>query len=79
VVPASIVGIDPSAFSGDVWRKSVRFQGAPLFLIDNHFLRSVDSTVLFRNFSDAPKLLIGWNLEVIGDDAFHGRALSSII
>jgi hypothetical protein len=39
------VEIDPSAFSDEVWRKSIKCEGPPLFLIDDHFIRSIDRFV----------------------------------
>jgi hypothetical protein len=78
VVPASIVEIDPSAFSDVVWGKCVRFEGPPLFLIDTHFIYSVDSRVLFRSLSDATESLIGASIEVIGANAFWTSKVSTV-
>jgi hypothetical protein len=79
VVPASIVEIDPFAFSDDVWQKSVRFEGPPLFLIDREFIRSLDSRVIFRYLSPQTGILIGANIEVIGANAFRPRKLSAVL
>jgi hypothetical protein len=79
VVPASIVEIDPSAFSGEVWRSFVTFTGPPLFLIDDHFLLSLDSRVIFCRFSSEPGLLIGSNIEVIGAKVFYCGKVTSVL
>jgi hypothetical protein len=49
VVPASIVEIDPSAFSDEVWRSCVKFDGSPLFLINSDCICSINSRVMFRS------------------------------
>jgi hypothetical protein len=79
VVPASIVEIDPSAFSDKIWRSGIRFEGSSLFLIDDNFMRSLDSRVIFRCISDASQLLIGSNIEVIDANAFRSRAVSAVL
>jgi hypothetical protein len=78
VVPATIVEIDPSAFSRTVWGSYVTFEGAPLFLIDDDFILSLDSRVVLRHLSDGPELLIGSNIEAIGAKAFWGTGISSV-
>jgi hypothetical protein len=76
VVPAHIMEIDPSAFSIDVWRKCLTFAGPPLFLIDRHFIRSLDSRVVFRSLSETTKLLIGSDTEVMTINAGSGSLAS---
>jgi hypothetical protein len=79
VVPASIVEIDPSAFSGEVWRNCVTFEGSPLFLIDNNFIRSLDSRAIVCSISDATEFLVGSGIDVIGANAFRRSKLSSAV
>jgi hypothetical protein len=38
VIPASIMEIDQSAFSDEVWRKCVSFEGQPLLVMADHFI-----------------------------------------
>jgi hypothetical protein len=73
VIPASVVELDPYAFTGKIGREQVAFAGPPLFLIQNDFLLSVDSRVLFRSFSRPVGEPIGSNIEVIGAHAFEGQ------
>jgi hypothetical protein len=64
-LPASIAELSPSAFSYNVLCDSVRFEGPPpLFSIDDDFVLSADSRVLFAFLSDGP-VLIGSKVEVI--------------
>jgi hypothetical protein len=89
VIPASIVKIDPSAFSDVVWPYCLKYEGPPLFLIDDHFMRLADSRVLFScitfshvffHASSYPtELLIGSNIEVIGNRAFRNHSISTIL
>jgi hypothetical protein len=78
-IPASIAEIDPSAFTDDVWRESVIFEGPPLYSIDAHYIRSIDSRIIFRSVSRETAILIGSNTEVIGPDAFNGSAVSAVL
>jgi hypothetical protein len=73
-VPASIVEIDPSAFSDAVWPNCA----TSLFGITDHFVLSVDSRVLFRFRSLKKRPFIGSEVEVIGARAFEGRELYEI-
>jgi hypothetical protein len=75
VIPASILEIDSSAFSIEVWRKSA----TPLFSIDDDFLLSADSRVIFRYLSSRTELLIGSNTQVIGANAFRKCRISSVL
>jgi hypothetical protein len=75
VVPESIVEIDPSAFDNDVWRKLV----SPLFLIDDHFIRSVDSRLIFRSLSPERWVLVGSDVEVIGANAFGQTTVCEVL
>jgi hypothetical protein len=79
VVPASIVEIEPSAFSGEVWRDSVKYEGPPLFLVDDHFIRSADSRVIVRSLSLKTKVFIESNTEVIGTNTFLWSPLFSVV
>jgi hypothetical protein len=79
VIPSSIIEIDPSAFSDEVWLKCVRFEGQPVLLIDARFIRSVDSTVLFRDFCCQAELLVGSTIEVIGAKAFQKGKVSTVL
>jgi hypothetical protein len=79
VVPASIVEIDPAAFDSDVWIRCVVFTGPPLYAADDHFLYSVDSTVVFRSFPDPTELLIGSTIEVIAAWAFWDSKASAVL
>jgi hypothetical protein len=79
VIPASIVEIDPSAFSDDVGRRRLRFEGPPLFLLDCHFIRSLNSAVLFRDFSDPSELFVRSDIEVIGANAYRKRDVYVIL
>jgi hypothetical protein len=74
VIPRSIVEIDPSAFSDEVWRKSV----TPLFLIDGEFILWVDSRTMIHRNSGGQDLLVGSNIEVIGANAFRSRKISTV-
>jgi hypothetical protein len=74
-IPATVVEIDPSAFSVEVWRKCV----TKLFLIDDDFIRSVDSRVIFRYLSHRDKLVIRSNIEVIGTNAFRASPMSAVV
>jgi hypothetical protein len=47
MVPASITEIDAHAFSGYVWQNCVRYEGQPLFAINDDFLSSLDASVMF--------------------------------
>jgi hypothetical protein len=78
VVPESVREIGPSVFSDEVWRKCIRFEGPPLFLIDREFIRSVDSRVVFLSLSDRKEVLIPANVEVIGAKAFERRKMSPV-
>jgi hypothetical protein len=73
------VEIDPSAFTDEVWQDCVTFEGPPLFLIDDHFIRSVDSTVLFRDFSSPTELVIGSNIEVIRASVFRQCDVQAVL
>jgi hypothetical protein len=79
VVPASIVKIDPSAFTDYVWRSSLKFEGPPLFSIDAHFICSADLRELFGSLSPQTTLLIGWNIEMIGANSFRSHKVSAIL
>jgi hypothetical protein len=92
VIPASIMEIYPSAFSAEVWRTHVKFEGPPLFLIDDDFILLIDSRVIFRCLRydshkifayDSPanriELLIRWNVEVIGAHAFGSSTVSVVV
>jgi hypothetical protein len=79
VIPASIVEIDPSAFSGRVWRDSIQFEGPPLFMIDDDLLRSLDSHVIFHPVLDATEFLVGSSIEVIGANAFCRCKVSAVL
>jgi hypothetical protein len=79
VFPATLLEISPSAFSNALWRSRVRFEGPPLFAIDNHFLLSLDSRIIFRALSSRSELLIGSNIEGIGAGAFDGSEISAVI
>jgi hypothetical protein len=65
VVPASIVEIDPSTFSGAVWRKSV----TRLSLIKDDLILSADSRILIYCDSKGGRVLIGSIIEIIGANA----------
>jgi hypothetical protein len=65
VGPASIVEIDVSAFSDEVWRKCVRFEDSPFFLIDDRFILLVDPRVIIRFVSSSPQAFVGANIEMI--------------
>jgi hypothetical protein len=79
VIPASIVEIDHSAFTDEVWQKCVKYEGSPLFLVDAVCICSADSCVIFRAFSDETEFLIGSNVEVIGADAFRGCCIEKVL
>jgi hypothetical protein len=64
VVPATIVEIDPSAFSDGAWRTCVSSEGAPLFLVRDDFVCSIDSRAIIRSFSRQTEILIGSDFEV---------------
>jgi hypothetical protein len=67
LVPASVVEIDPSAFSRDVWQRCV----TPLFSIDGDFILSADSRTIIRCDSFSPRVLVGANIAMIGPNAFQ--------
>jgi hypothetical protein len=79
VIPASIVEIDPCAFQYNVWQDCVKFEGPPLFLIDDHFIRSLDARVIFRSFSPQTQLLIDSSTEVIGADIFRDNRIHMVL
>jgi hypothetical protein len=79
LVPANTVKIDPSAFSAAVWRNCIRYEGPPLFVIDDDLICSVDSNVIFRSLSCRPEFLIGSNIEVIASYAFYHLEMSAVL
>jgi hypothetical protein len=78
-IPASIVEIDPFAFSDSDWGKCVKFESPPIFLIDDDFIRSVDSRVLFRFIGWKEQVLIGSEVEVINVKAFMNSNVFSVL
>jgi hypothetical protein len=79
VIPATIVEIDPSAFSNEVWQSSLTFGGPPLILIGDHVILSLDSTVLFRSLSPETGSLIASSIEVMGTSAFQDCQVSTVL
>jgi hypothetical protein len=69
-LPASLTEIEPSAFSDDAW-KIVKFEGAPLLVVDGDFLCSQDSRTMLRSFSWHDTIVIPAHFEAIGKGAFR--------
>jgi hypothetical protein len=80
VVPASIKLLNAFAFSESVWR-SLRFEGAPLYVIERDFLLSVDRTKdICRCFSNRGTVRISneHSCSWISTDAFRGSGITTI-
>jgi hypothetical protein len=79
VVPASIREIDPSAFSHEVWRSCVRYEGRPLFSVNDDWICSVDSRVIVFGAAERKEVVIPSNIEVIAANAFDWCKMTAVL
>jgi hypothetical protein len=77
VLPASILEIDPYAFSLNMWT-CVAFEGEPLLLKEYDLICSVARRAIFLFIGFEEEFVIGSDIEAIGPSAFECRPLTSV-